>query len=74
MVPEQVVNLLVAGRPISATHVAMSSMRMQATCYALGQAAGAAAAISLDESVPLRDVPADKLHEALKRQDVRFIS
>lgn len=74
MVPEEIGNLLVAGRSVSATHVAMSSMRMQATCYALGQAAGAAAAISLDDGVLMKDVPAAKLHEELERQGVRFHS
>ncbi|WP_228745311.1 FAD-dependent oxidoreductase [Paenibacillus sp. S150] len=72
MLPEKPDNLLVAGRPVSATHVAMSSMRMQATCYALGQAAGAAAAISLDEAATLRDIPIGKLHGELERQGVRF--
>ncbi|SDW98529.1 FAD-dependent oxidoreductase [Paenibacillus sp. CF384] len=72
MVPEAIDNLLVAGRSISATHVAMSSMRVQATCYALGQAAGAAAAISMDRETPMRDVPMDVLHEQLKKQGVKF--
>ncbi|MCL6457283.1 MAG: FAD-dependent oxidoreductase [Gorillibacterium sp.] len=73
MVPEAFDNLLVAGRPISATHVAMSSMRMQATCYALGQAAGVAVAISLDDSSPLNDISINKLHNILERQGVKFI-
>ncbi|MBM7567820.1 FAD-dependent oxidoreductase [Paenibacillus sacheonensis] len=73
MVPEAFDNLLVAGRAISATHVAMSSMRVQATCYALGQAAGAAAAISLDGGGAMKDVPMAKLHAELARQGVRFL-
>ncbi len=73
MVPEEIDNLLIAGRPISATHVAMSSMRMQATCYALGQAAGNAAAISLDDSSSMRLISMDKLHAALQHQGVRFL-
>ncbi|MBP3966676.1 FAD-dependent oxidoreductase [Paenibacillus lignilyticus] len=72
MVPEAIDNLLVAGRSISATHVAMSSMRVQATCYALGQAAGAAAAISMDRETAMRDVPMNELHEQLKKQGVKF--
>ncbi|MFC0334827.1 FAD-dependent oxidoreductase [Paenibacillus sepulcri] len=73
MVPDAIDNLLVAGRAISATHVAMSSMRVQATCYALGQAAGAAAAVSLDESSSMRNISIDKLHEILEHQGVRFL-
>jgi len=37
-------NLLMAGRNISASHVAFSSTRVMATCAAIGQAAGTAAA------------------------------
>ncbi|NBD25188.1 FAD-dependent oxidoreductase [Paenibacillus glycinis] len=72
MVPAAFDNLLVAGRSISATHVAMSSMRVQATCYALGQAAGAAAAIALDDGSAAKDVSMPKLHAILERQGVRF--
>jgi hypothetical protein len=73
MVPEKFENLLVAGRSISATHVAMSSMRVQATCFALGQAAGAATAISLDESNKMNDISIHKLHAVLELQGVKFI-
>ncbi len=40
-------NLFLAGRNISATHVAFSSTRVMATCALAGQAAGTAAAIAL---------------------------
>lgn len=40
-------NLLFAGRNISATHAAMSSTRVMATCAILGQAVGTAAALSI---------------------------
>ncbi|RAP76119.1 FAD-dependent oxidoreductase [Paenibacillus montanisoli] len=73
MVPEAFDNLLVAGRSISATHVAMSSMRVQATCYALGQAAGVAAALSLDDGRAMRDVSIQRLHGELEQQGVRFL-
>jgi hypothetical protein len=73
MVPEAFDNLLVAGRSISATHVAMSSMRVQATCYALGQAAGIAASLSIDNAVRMVDVSMDKLHNILEDQGVKFM-
>lgn len=44
LVPENVSNLLVAGRCISSTFIAQSSIRIQATCRATGEAAGIAAA------------------------------
>ncbi|MFD0673177.1 FAD-dependent oxidoreductase [Cohnella sp. GCM10027633] len=72
MVSAKVDNLLVAGRSISASHVAMSSMRVQATCYALGQAAGIAAALSLDGGTKMENVDMDKLHAVLEHQGVRF--
>jgi hypothetical protein len=73
MVPEAFDNLLVAGRSISATHVAMSSMRVQATCYALGQAAGIAASLSIDNAVRMEEVSMDKLHNILEDQGVKFM-
>ncbi len=45
LVPRRVENLLVAGRPISADHVAHGSLRVMGTTMALGQAAGTAAAL-----------------------------
>ncbi|WP_285889368.1 FAD-dependent oxidoreductase [Paenibacillus glycanilyticus] len=72
MVPEAYDNLLVAGRSISATHVAMSSMRVQATCYALGQAAGIAASLSIDNAASMQNISMDKLHDILEDQGVKF--
>ncbi|WP_436242083.1 FAD-dependent oxidoreductase [Paenibacillus sp. LjRoot56] len=48
-------------------------MRIQATCYALGQAAGVAAWIAIDCKCKLRDVPMEKLHEELTKQGVHFV-
>lgn len=73
MIPVGVEGLIVAGRCISATHVAMSSMRVQATCYALGQAAGNAASIAIDDNTQLADISISKLHDQLKQQGVVFL-
>ena len=56
VVAKDVDNLLMAGRCISAEHVAESSLRIQQTCMATGQAAGTAAAISLDEKTTPREL------------------
>lgn len=40
MIPKSVKNLIVAGRAISGTHVAMSSYRVTSNCCAMGEAAG----------------------------------
>jgi hypothetical protein len=45
LIPLKIDNLLVAGRCISATFEAQSSIRIQSDCYAFGQAAGVAAAL-----------------------------
>ena len=44
---ENIRNLLFAGRNISATHAAMSSSRVMATCAVLGEAVGTAAAVGI---------------------------
>ncbi|MFA6959189.1 MAG: FAD-dependent oxidoreductase [Opitutaceae bacterium] len=46
--------LLAAGRCISASHEAAASFRVMPTCYSIGQAAGAAAVISIRENIPPR--------------------
>lgn len=72
IVPKGIEALLVAGRAISATHVAMSSLRVQPTCFALGQAAGVAGAIAIEDGCSLADVSIQKLHKILKEQNVNF--
>jgi len=53
LIPEGMENLLVAGRCISATHRAQSSVRIIPCCMVTGQAAGIAGALSsLDEICP----------------------
>ncbi|MBN2000079.1 FAD-dependent oxidoreductase [candidate division KSB1 bacterium] len=52
-------NLLMAGRNISASHVAFSSTRVMATCAAVGQAAGTAAAYCKQKTIMPRDITAE---------------
>jgi hypothetical protein len=68
MVPKQFDNLLVAGRCISTDHVALGSTRIMSTCMALGEAAGAAAMLSLHEEVPPRELDTRLLGEQLRKQ------
>lgn len=51
-------NLMVVGRCFSADRYAMSSSRIMITACKMGQAAGAAAAISQGKGIDLRSVPA----------------
>ncbi len=56
-------NLLFAGRNISATHMAMSSTRVMATCAIIGQAAGTASALALKYNLTPRGVYQHKIRE-----------
>jgi hypothetical protein len=66
LVPLDVDNLLVAGRCISATFDAQSSIRVQANCRAFGEAAGTAAAMGAAQGITPRDLNPDELIEDLR--------
>jgi hypothetical protein len=68
LVPFKVDNLLVAGRPISATHEAHGSLRVMPPCFATGQAAGTAAALALETEVAPREVSVALLRASLEEQ------
>ncbi|MBN1350089.1 FAD-dependent oxidoreductase, partial [candidate division KSB1 bacterium] len=51
LVAADVDNLLIAGRCASATHEGMAGLRVQSHCHMMGQAAGTAAALSLQQGV-----------------------
>ena len=68
LVPRQVDNLLVAGRPISADHEGAASARVIPPCYATGQAAGTAAALAAGEGVTPREVEVELLRTRLREQ------
>lgn len=68
LVPLQVENLLVAGRCLSATHEAMSSTRVMATCMALGEAAGRAASIAVTQNVLPRNIDVATLQKQLVKK------
>ncbi len=60
LLPENVENMLVAGRAISSTHEAMGAIRVMATCMAMGEAAGRAAAIAVQKGIKPHEV---NIHE-----------
>jgi hypothetical protein len=66
LVPQKIDNLLVSGRCISATHIAMASVRVIGTCFALGEAAGTAAALSLADSIDPRQLDVARLRKQLQ--------
>jgi len=69
---KNVENLFFAGRNISMTHAAMSSIRVMATCSLLGQAVGSAAAIATQNGIAPHGVYLDHIKElqrSLMEQD-----
>ena len=69
LVPQQIENLLVAGRCHSATRGAHASTRVTVTAMALGEAAGCAAAMSLKEKVAVATLNGQHVREALSKQN-----
>ena len=63
LLPAGMDGLLVAGRCFSATHDAHASARSMATCMAMGQAAGTAAAMAVRDGIAPRMVDAGALRE-----------
>jgi hypothetical protein len=68
LVPESIDNLLVAGRCASMTHDGQSAARVSGACFAMGEAAGTAAALALDGNAMPRDIAVEKLQQQLKQQ------
>ena len=68
MIPVGSENLIVAGRPVSATREAFASIRVQATCMALGQAAGTAAALCCQKNVSVYKLDGTELNGVLREQ------
>ncbi len=71
---KNVANLMMAGRNISASHVAFTSARVMATCAVIGQAAGTAAALCARHGLTPRQIATDEkrlaeLRQALLRDD-----
>jgi hypothetical protein len=68
LVPAGIDNLLVAGRCASMTHDGQSAARVSGACFAMGEAAGAAAALALSGNTIPRDIAVEKLQQQLKAQ------
>ena len=68
LIPKKSDNLIAAGRTISATREAFASIRVQATCMALGQAAGTASALCCQKGLPVHKLDGSELHCILKKQ------
>lgn len=68
LLPQGLDNVLVAGRSISATHAAFGSSRVMATCMAIGQGAGLAAAAMVKQDGDIREVDVAEIRRLLIEQ------
>ena len=68
LIPRSSENLIVAGRCISAEEQALGPVRVMPACFAMGQAAGTAAAICIEDSCIPLNVQTEKLRKRLSEQ------
>jgi hypothetical protein len=67
LVPKNSRNILVAGRCVSSDRLANSGLRVQAPCMAMGQAAGAVAALAAQQDATPLEVPLEDIRKILHR-------
>ena len=63
LLPKGVEGLLLSGRNISGSHLAHSNFRIMSVCIALGEAAGAAAALSVKQGKRLAEVDVREIQQ-----------
>lgn len=68
LVPQGSVNVITAGRCLSADGPGFGSVRVMATCMAMGQGAGTAAALIVENNTPISDLDFGALRSALSGQ------
>ncbi|MEL7014254.1 MAG: FAD-dependent oxidoreductase [Pseudomonadota bacterium] len=70
LVPEEITNLMFAGRILSADAVAFASVRGMPQCMAMGQATGTAAAIALRSNITIQAIPTANLVRRLSAHGI----
>ena len=66
LVADEISNLIVAGRCISASFILQASMRIQLTCMSIGEAAGIAAVWGLQNNIAVNNVKWDEIPTSLR--------
>lgn len=67
LLPQNIDGLVMAGRCVSATHVAQASLRVAGTCFAMGEAAGLGAALAANRhNGDLRKLDVEELRSQLR--------
>jgi hypothetical protein len=69
LVPKGSSNIIVAGRCVSSDRLANSGLRVQASCMAMGQAAGATAALAVQTNATPLEVPLKDIRRMLRKHD-----
>lgn len=72
MVPKDINNLLFPV-PVSGSHIGFSTLRMEPCWMAIGQAAGIAASIAIEENIKVQEINIDKLQDILVEQGATLI-
>jgi len=67
LAPRDSRDILVAGRSVSSDRLANSGLRVQAPCMAMGQAAGATAALAARRGISPLDVPLAEVRQVLRQ-------
>ena len=67
MISRNFANLMMAGRCVSSDRETNSALRVKASCMAMGQAAGTAAAIAVSEGTAVGETDPEKVKTALDR-------
>jgi len=67
LIPKNSRNIMVAGRCVSSDRLANSGLRVQASCMAMGQVAGAAAALAAQQKTTPVEVPLEDIRRVLRK-------
>ena len=67
LIPKDSRNIMVAGRCVSSDRYANGGLRVQASCMAMGQAAGATAALAVRKNTTPLKVPLKDIRETLRK-------
>ncbi|MEI7904622.1 MAG: FAD-dependent oxidoreductase [Candidatus Firestonebacteria bacterium] len=72
LIPEKIENLLVPGRSLSADRLTHGALRVMPLCFAFGEAAGLAAAMSCKSGKIIKDTNISLLRAKLKKQGAKI--
>ncbi len=67
MLPADSDGIIVAGRSVAGDQKANSAFRVESSCMAMGQAAGATAALAIQQNIAIEAVPLKDIHNLLRQ-------